>query len=208
MPGICTGTIFFWPNWGFLPLPLALRKSKCDQRRLISSPTQSKIYSHKPQQSLGQDSPVVNCKDAIDGKSWYIMKVVKWSMYWPNRNLLFQTHLLFITIYGSLNIRWCSCTPMCHWLRDITLSSNDVSCRHVVLHEPYLSWKLAYKNYSFNVTVDCTWHNLHHNIIDLRQSAMKPLHSSVHFHHIADCLICWLQKCHHDMFCSLVMHAI
>ena len=25
---------------------------------------------------------------------------------------------------------------------------------------------------------------------------------------IADCLICWLQKCHHDMFCSLVMHAI
>ena len=24
-----------------------------------------------------------------------------------------------------LNIRWCWCTPMCHWLRDITLSSDD-----------------------------------------------------------------------------------
>ena len=32
-----------------------------------------------------------------------------------------------MTIYGSLNIRWLSCTPMCHWLRDITLSSNEMT---------------------------------------------------------------------------------
>ena len=49
-----------------------------------------------------------------------IMKVVKWSMNWPNGNVLFQTHLLFMTIYGSLNIRWHSCTQMCHWLCNIT----------------------------------------------------------------------------------------
>ena len=45
----------------------------------------------------------------------------------PNGNALFQTHLLFMTIYGSLNIRLLSCTPMCHWLHDITLSSNELS---------------------------------------------------------------------------------
>ena len=44
--------------------------------------------------------------------------VVKWSMKWPffhkmgpNRNILFQTLHLFVTIYGlawrSFNIRWC-----------------------------------------------------------------------------------------------------
>ena len=53
------------------------------------------------------------------------MKVVKWSMNWPNGNALFQTHLLLMTIYGSLNVRWYSCTPMYHWLCDITLASND-----------------------------------------------------------------------------------
>ena len=42
-----------------------------------------------------------------------------------------QTHLLSVTMYGlcgalqwPLNIRWRWCTPMCHWLRHITLSSN------------------------------------------------------------------------------------
>ena len=42
-----------------------------------------------------------------------------------NRNVLFQTHLLFVTIYGlmwsSFNTRWCWTFGMCHWLRDITL---------------------------------------------------------------------------------------
>ena len=43
--------------------------------------------------------------------------------------VLFQTHLLFMNIYGSLNIRRLSCTAVCHWLHDITLSSNDPPCK-------------------------------------------------------------------------------
>ena len=50
-------------------------------------------------------------------------------MMGPNRNVLFQTHLLFVAIYGliwsTFNVRWHSRTPMCHWLHDITLSSTD-----------------------------------------------------------------------------------
>ena len=75
------------------------------------------------------------------------MKVVKWSMDWPNGNVLFQTYLLFMTIYGSLNIRWRSCTPMCHWLRDITLSSNvfDVYRFSVM---PVITWEFL-RTHSF-----------------------------------------------------------
>ena len=29
-----------------------------------------------------------------------------------------------------LNIRWCWCTPTCHWLCDITLSSNGLDCQY------------------------------------------------------------------------------
>ena len=43
----------------------------------------------------------------------------------PNRNVLFQTHLLFVTIYGLM---WSSFINICHWLCDITLSSNEIYC--------------------------------------------------------------------------------
>ena len=60
-----------------------------------------------------------------------------------------QTHLLFVIIYGllwsssvklkncmgPLNIRRCWCTPMCHWLRDITLSSNGGNKIHVDFYQ-------------------------------------------------------------------------
>ena len=40
-----------------------------------------------------------------------------------------QTHLLFVTIYclvwsSKVTFKDDLCTPMCHWLRDINLSSN------------------------------------------------------------------------------------
>ena len=63
-----------------------------------------------------------------------------WNEAWIYPMEMFQTHLLFMTIYGSLNIRWRPCTPMCHWLRDITLSSNDVFSHRRPLKNP---WKKA-----------------------------------------------------------------
>ena len=61
-----------------------------------------------------------------------IRNIMKWSMKWPNGNVL-SRHTFFLWPYmvscgalqWPLNIRWCWCTTMCHWLRDITLSSND-----------------------------------------------------------------------------------
>ena len=52
-------------------------------------------------------------------------------MKWPIGNVL-SRHTFFFWPYmvscGALqlplNIRWCWCTPICHWLRDITLSRN------------------------------------------------------------------------------------
>ena len=55
---------------------------------------------------------------------------MKWpySIQWNPMEMFCWRHTSFLWpyIYGSLNIRWQSCTPMCHWLRDITLSSNEV----------------------------------------------------------------------------------
>ena len=59
---------------------------------------------------------------------------MKWSVKWPSGNVLFR-HAFFLWSYmvlcgalqWPLNIRWRWCTPMCHWLRDITLSSNDAN---------------------------------------------------------------------------------
>ena len=45
---------------------------------------------------------------------------------WKPMEMFSSWHTFFMTIYGSLNIRWLSCIPMCHWLRDITLSSNVI----------------------------------------------------------------------------------
>ena len=61
----------------------------------------------------------------------HIRNIMKWSMKWPNGNFL-SRHTFFLWPYmvscgalqWSLNIRWCWCTAMCHWLHDITLSSN------------------------------------------------------------------------------------
>ena len=62
---------------------------------------------------------------------WHIRNIMKWSMKWPNGNVL-SRHTFYLWPYmvsceahqWSLNIRWRWCTPMCHWLHDITLSSN------------------------------------------------------------------------------------
>ena len=35
-----------------------------------------------------------------------------------------KTNTLLFNCMGPLNIRWCSCTPICHCWRDITWSSN------------------------------------------------------------------------------------
>ena len=43
--------------------------------------------------------------------------VLRWALQWP------------------LNIRWCWCIPMCHWLRDITLSSNVESSTTGIVYE-------------------------------------------------------------------------
>ena len=56
---------------------------------------------------------------------------MKWSMKWPNGNILSRHTFLWPympscgALWWSLNIRWRGCTTLCHWLRDITLSSND-----------------------------------------------------------------------------------
>ena len=53
-----------------------------------------------------------------------------YSTQWDPIEMFCSRHTFFVTIYGlkwsSFNIRLRSCVPMCHWLRDITLSSNDV----------------------------------------------------------------------------------
>ena len=56
-----------------------------------------------------------------------LWKVVKWSMKWP-MEMFCSRHTFFLWPYvrphvRPLNIRWRWCTPMCHWLHDITLSS-------------------------------------------------------------------------------------
>ena len=63
-----------------------------------------------------------------------LWKVVKWSMKWPYSiqwepiEMFCFRHIFFLWSYGvlwsSFNIRWRSCAPICHWLRDFTLSSN------------------------------------------------------------------------------------
>ena len=65
---------------------------------------------------------------------WY-SNIMKWSMKWPKWKCFVHTHLFwpYMVSCGArqwpLNIRWRWCIPMCHWLHDITLSSN-VLCTH------------------------------------------------------------------------------
>ena len=62
---------------------------------------------------------------------WRIRNIMKWSIKWPNGNVL-SRHTFFLWPYmvswgalqWPLNIRWRWCTRMCHWLCDINLSSN------------------------------------------------------------------------------------
>ena len=63
---------------------------------------------------------------SLCGHLTYIETLWKlWNEAWIDPMEMFcSRHTFFMTRYGSSNIRWCSCTPMCHWLRDITLSSN------------------------------------------------------------------------------------
>ena len=56
-----------------------------------------------------------------------LWKLVKWKCFVPDTPS-------FVTIYGlmwsssvTFKHRWCWRTPMCHWLRDITLSGNDLT---------------------------------------------------------------------------------
>ena len=63
---------------------------------------------------------------------------MKWSMKWSNGNVL-SRHTFFWpymvscgTLQSPLNIRWRWCTPLCHWLRDITLSSKSNPYLHHV----------------------------------------------------------------------------
>ena len=43
-----------------------------------------------------------------------------------------------------LNIKWCSCTPMCHWLRDITSSSNALASQRLIACNE--SWNIHLKH--------------------------------------------------------------
>ena len=81
-----------------------------------------------------------------------IIKVVKWGMNWPSGNVLLQTHLIFMTIYGSLNIRWLFCTSMCHWLCDITLTSNETETKFNTWapSENLVSWLRGNNGFYFN----------------------------------------------------------
>ena len=114
-----------------------------------------------------------------------------------------QTHLLFVTIYGlvwsssvTLNIRWRSCAPMCHWLRDITLSSNGLvvskECCSTVLwhslplvcakHKKYKLY-LSFYTYLFDnlpshtkVTYLHTWHwNKHKWLVKVGLVSCSPI---------------------------------
>ena len=64
--------------------------------------------------------------------------IMKWSMKWSNgnvlsRNTFFWPYMVSCgTLQSPLNIRWRWCTPMCHWLRDNTLSSKSNPYLHHV----------------------------------------------------------------------------
>ena len=85
-----------------------------------------------------------------------------------NRNVLFQTHLLFVTIYGlwsSFNIRWCWPVGMCHLLRDITFE-----------YPVYLRiWSYLYGCTAGNVWI--SWAVVHiPNIIMVKNPSLVLLH--------------------------------
>ena len=50
-------------------------------------------------------------------------EMIQWKCFVPNTPS-FCDHIW--SHVASLNTRWCWCTPMCHWLRGITLSSNEI----------------------------------------------------------------------------------
>ena len=69
-------------------------------------------------------------------------------MFCPDTPFLWQYMVSCGALQWPWNIRWCWCTPMCHWLLDITLSSNDVClstgespCNHYLL----MHWTSLYR---------------------------------------------------------------
>ena len=111
-----------------------------------------------------------------------LWKVVKWSMKWPysiQRDLIemfCSRHTFslwpYMVIRSSVKIRWCSCGPMCHWLRDTTLSSNVIvvyfTCGPVSV--VYLKWwvgmvgtRLLYCH-TYNSHTEYVSHQLHDKV--------------------------------------------
>ena len=132
---------------------------------------------------------------------------MKWSMKWPNGNVLFR-HSFFLWPYmvscgalqWPLNIRWCWCISVCHWLRDITLFSNGqnfatlfLNCKHqhgYLLFTwsifPYLRGWESGRKHSFGTITRmqiCRWHSA------LQMLAQVNYAKSEHCESMGECFV-------------------
>ena len=108
----------------------------------------------------------------------------------PNRKVFFQTHLLFVTIYGpmwsSFNIRWCSCAPMCHCIGFAT-------SLYLVMHLDFETLKLRCLSIKFTFLQRAKMDRFCRNIIepDIWDHCFNHYLTSFHLKKIS-CTVIWV----------------